>query len=86
MKAITVRNIDDELSRVLKEESRKKGKSINSLILESIRASYAPDSGKKAKRRWHDLDPLAGTWTDAEARQFKDATAAFGEIDSEIWK
>jgi len=86
MKAITVRNIDDELSRALKAESRKKGKSINSLILDSIRTSYMQGAEGRTKQSKHDLDPLAGTWTEKDAKEFAGATKAFEAIDRELWK
>jgi hypothetical protein len=35
---------------------------------------------------YHDLDFLAGTWTEADAEEFKSATADFDHIDAELWK
>lgn len=35
---------------------------------------------------YHDLDALTGTWSDAEAEEFLDATRDFGKIDEEMWR
>jgi len=34
----------------------------------------------------HDLDPLAGTWSEIEAEVFANVTAAFDKVDEELWK
>ena len=86
MKAITVRNIDEGLAAQLKKESRRRGRSINSLILDSIRASFSPQLPAGAPITFHDLDELAGTWTKTDEREFARATAAFEDIDPELWR
>jgi plasmid stability protein len=85
MKAITVRNIDPELARALKSESRKRSKSMNAIILEYIRASLIP--GKRLKKPVNtNLDHLAGTWTLEDEKEFSEAIAPFEAIDTELWK
>jgi len=41
---------------------------------------------KKQFKTYHDLDHLAGTWTEEEYTEFTNATADFGKIDEELWK
>jgi len=36
-------------------------------------------------QRFHDLDALAGTWSDAEAAEFQRATDDFSRIDPTLW-
>ncbi len=35
---------------------------------------------------YHDLDYLAGTWTEEDDREFLQATEDFNKIDEELWK
>ncbi|MDP2366589.1 MAG: hypothetical protein Q8M94_22775 [Ignavibacteria bacterium] len=37
-------------------------------------------------KRFDDLDALAGTWSEKEARSFERDTAAFAEVDAALWK
>jgi hypothetical protein len=43
-------------------------------------------SSKRRERVFHDLDDLAGTWSDADYQQFKKATKPFSVIDKDLWK
>lgn len=82
MSTLTLRNCDSDLDRLLKETSERRGISVNSLILDTLRLALM---GDKKPRRYDDLDDLAGTWTLAEAESFDRATEAFNEIDPELW-
>ena len=35
---------------------------------------------------YHDLDYLAGTWTEEDDKEFLQATEDFNKIDEELWK
>jgi hypothetical protein len=37
-------------------------------------------------QRYHDLDELAGTWSDTEAQEFQQAVAALDQIDPTLWQ
>ena len=77
MAVLTIRGCDDYLAEALKRESRKKGISVNGLVIENLKASYT-GSGKKPAR-YDDLDNLAGTWDEKEAADFE-------KIEPEAWK
>ncbi len=83
MSTLTLRGCGSELDRMLKDESKRRGVSVNRLILDTLQEALL-GAGKKP-RRYRDLDDLAGTWTAAEAEQFDAAVAGFGEIDGELW-
>jgi hypothetical protein len=34
---------------------------------------------------YHDLDSMAGTWSEEETAEFDRATASFRQIDEELW-
>lgn len=82
MSVLTVRGCDDDLLKVLKETSRRRGVSVNRLIVETLREVFV---GGKRPRRYDDLNDLAGTWSVAEAAEFDLAVAPFNRIDPELW-
>ena len=85
MKSLSLRISDDELARRLEQESRRTGTSINGLINQALR-SFLGLPARGAARVHHDLDHLAGTWSEAEAREFAEATRGFQTVDPELWK
>ena len=82
MSTITIRCPDDNLVELLRRESRKRGESINKIVIETLENSF----GVSSRRRFSDLDHLAGTWSDAELDEFNKAVAALERIDPEDWK
>jgi hypothetical protein len=85
MKSLSLRISDDELARRLEQESRRTGTSINGLINQALR-SFLGLPARGAAQVHHDLDHLAGTWSEAEAREFAGATRGFQTVDPELWK
>jgi hypothetical protein len=77
MKTITVRGIDASLAEKLKQTAKKEGKSVNQLVLDSIRDHLEENERKKFTRIYHDMDHLFGKWTQAEFETIQ------GKIDSE---
>jgi hypothetical protein len=85
MKTISLRINDDGLARRLEQESHRRGSSINGLILEAIR-SFLGVPGSTRGGGHHDLDHLAGTWSEADEREFAEAVQGFAAIDEEMWR
>jgi hypothetical protein len=45
------------------------------------------DPEQKAQlSQYHDLDALAGTWSEEDAAEFDQATVSFRQIDEELWR
>lgn len=86
MATLSIRGIDGETARLLKEAAQKAGASVNSQVLAFIRQGLCLEQGAGRQGRHRDLDRLAGTWNEADAREFEDATAAFEEVDEELWR
>jgi plasmid stability protein len=86
MPNINIRGLDDAVHQHLKTEARKKGVSLNTLIVKYLRqeAGLAPPEKKQPVH--HELDNLAGTWTNKDVKDFKKAISAFEEIDEAAWK
>lgn len=43
-------------------------------------------NGEKNKPPYHDLDDLAGTWSEEKETEFIANTKQFNEIESQIWQ
>lgn len=80
MKNLTIRGIDEDLEKTLKEEAKLRRTSMNKLVLEILRQNLTK------KKYYHDLDHLAGTWTAEEAEEFEKHISPFEQIDEEMWK
>ena len=85
MKVLTLRGLDEDLSLALKKAAKREGISINKKILALLQQSL----GLQKKNRLtthHDLDDLAGTWTPADEKDFREKTKMFNQIDRDLWK
>lgn len=85
MTTMTLRGIDDSLSQTLKELAHNQGVSLNTLTLRLIREATGVDKRKRTVIH-HDLDNLAGTWSEDDELAFRNATKSFEAIDEDMWK
>jgi hypothetical protein len=85
MTTMTVRGIDEPLAHSLKELARVQGVSLNTLALRLIREATGIDKRKRTIVH-HDLDSLAGTWSEEDEDAFQAATRSLETIDEEMWK
>ncbi len=83
MSTITIRSPDDTLADALRRESQASGESINKLVLEALREKFLQ---ARARRRYSDLDRLAGTWSEEDAAAFSAALADFERVDAGDWQ
>jgi hypothetical protein len=77
---ISLRGLDRPTLSRLRSNARRRGISVNRLIVETLQQQYSAGT-----RTFDDLDALAGTWTKAEADAFAAAIAPFEEIDPGLW-
>ena len=85
MGAITIRGIDNEIAKALKERAKKEGASINSIVLRIVREALGLEK-KKRTIIYTDLDHLSGTWDKKDYAEFQRKIADFETIDKNIWK
>jgi plasmid stability protein len=85
MKAVTLRNLPPTLDRTIRERAKKKGVSVNKVVI-GLLQEHLGESEKRPARRYHDLDELAGSWSKQEAEVFDEALAKQRAIDPELWK
>jgi hypothetical protein len=84
MSTITVRTPDDTLAETLRKKAKCTGQSVNKLIIAALEDHFAPSG--RARRRFTDLDHLAGTWTQADLDDFVQATAGLDRVDPDDWR
>jgi|LakMenEpi03Aug12_release.lakeMendotaPanAssembly.Ray.scaffolds.fasta_scaffold1486356_1 hypothetical protein len=84
MKTLTLRGIEAELETALKSESDRQGASLSATIITILRRSFGL-AKPRYHREYHDLDQLAGTWTQEDRAEFEKNTSAFSRIDKDMW-
>ena len=80
MPNINLRGLDHGTLSRIKSRARRRGISVNRLIVEILRREYA--AGDQA---FDDPDALAGAWSKSEAARFAAAVAPFAEVDAGLW-
>ncbi len=86
MNTLTIRGIDEKLKRALKERAQYEHMSMNNLIIRMLKEYLIEDEDSKVLKTYDDLDRLAGTWSETEAREFEKYVSPFEQIDAEMWK
>lgn len=83
---ITLKGLDKATAAWLREEAAKQGKSVEAVVLQLVRTTMKAMLDPSPSQAYHDLDALAGTWTDKEADDFLKATEDFNRIDETLWQ
>ena len=86
MSSITIDNLDAEVLERLRAEADRRGMDISAVVKELLKDGLRPIPTNTPARLHHDLDALAGTWSDEAAEAFLSAVADFEQIDEELWK
>jgi hypothetical protein len=86
MKAITLRNLPPEIARAVHRRAKQKKTSVNTAVIDLLEESAGTRAHTSVPVRYHDLDHLAGTWTENEAAAFETLLTEQRRIDPELWK
>jgi hypothetical protein len=87
MKQITIRGIPSEVEKAIRNESKRKGLSLNKVIISFLERTIGIQKKKAAKPlSYHDLDNLAGAWSKTEADEFERNLKDQRQIDEDIWR
>lgn len=84
MKTLTIRGIDSELSKKIKELAGKKNISVNKYLIDILKKVTGLTHNSPFKT-YNDLDDLAGGWSEEDEKNFLDSTNHFRNIDEEMW-
>jgi hypothetical protein len=83
MRYLTVRGIPLALDKALRDEMRRRAKSLNQTVIELLKQALGLDWDAPQS---NGLEKLAGTWSKKELDRFNRATAVFEGIDEEEWR
>lgn len=86
MKVITIRNVTPSVSKKLKLEAKKQGKSINQFIIDMIEQNLGFKKRRKYTNIYNDLDHLFGKWSNEEYNQIQSNIDGGRTIDTELWE
>jgi hypothetical protein len=87
LKQITIRGISPEIKKIVENEAKRKGISLNKAFISLLeRTTGVKGKASKKKTLYHDLDHLAGTWTKEEALALKKNLEIQRKIDESLWK
>ncbi len=76
MKNMTVRGIDPALAGKLKEAAEQQSKSVDQLVVETLRERFGVTPQKGFSVVHHDMDHLFGKWTEEEFQRIQGAIDA----------
>lgn len=86
MVALSIRGVDEQLSALLKQRAKASQKSVNQLVLETLRRHLGLEKEKRFTREYNDLDGLFGKWSTKEFDQIQGKIDDETQIDEELWK
>ena len=87
-KQLTIRGVNQELDVALKQEAERRGTSVNRTVIQLLKEAMGVNgNGVTAvfSRTYHDVDHLAGTWSEVDAVAFEPQLLAQRAIDDELW-
>lgn len=85
MKTITLRNIPPVLLRRILQRARESNRSLAATVIALLKERFGLVPSREGSV-YHDLDELAGRWTEEEAEVFDSALCEQRAIDPELWR
>jgi hypothetical protein len=87
MKQLTVRGLDKDLERCLREVAKARGVSLNRAALILLKEGAGLDTaGRPARVVGDSLDHLIGSWSEDEEQEFLEAINGIEEIETALWR
>ena len=88
LRTITIRKMPRDLEQRIETIAAEEGSSLARTVIRLLmRATGLRESelSEAGEQRHHDLDDLAGTWSDEEAAEFDRSVAGQRRVDPEVW-
>lgn len=88
MRTITIRKMPPDLEKRIEAIAAEEGTSLARTVIRLLmRATglLGSELSETPGTRHHDLDDLAGTWSDEEAAEFDRSLARQRQVDPEVW-
>ena len=86
MKTITVRGLDETVTKNLKRIAGQNGKSVNQFVLDTLKERLGLKKEKRYTVVHHDMDHLFGIWSENEFKGIQGNIDSERKIDKELWK
>jgi plasmid stability protein len=86
MKTITVRGLDETITKNLKRIAGQNGKSVNQFVLDTLKERLGLKKEKRYTVVHHDMDHLFGIWSENEFKRIQGKIDLERKIDKELWK
>ena len=86
MKTITVRGLDETITKNLKRMAGQNGKSVNQFVLDTLKERLGLKKEKKYTVVHHDMDHLFGIWSENEFKRIQGKIDSERKIDKDVWK
>lgn len=86
MPNVSLRGVDEKTAKRLKAEARRRGISVNALILQLVRQGVGLEKPEPPRGAYDDLDALAGTWNEEETSAFLRSLSDFEQVDEALWR
>ena len=83
-KSITIHDVDDATANWLTKEVARRGTSVERVASQLLRRALERERGQDELPTYHDLDALAGTWSEDDATAFLEAITDFEQVDTEL--
>lgn len=83
---LTLRSTDHQLRTALRREARRRRASLNRTVLALLRERLGLDADEPDPETHDDLDHLAGTWSQEQAKEFDEALREQRQIDEKLWR
>jgi len=85
MKTITVRRLEPSLAKKLKQVANKEGKSVNQLVIDTIKQYLGMKKEKRYTVVYHDMDHIFGRWSEEEFEQIQGKIDSERKVEKELW-
>ena len=85
MKTITVRRLEPSLAKKLKQVANREGKSVNQLVIDTIKQYLGMKKEKRFTVVYHDMDHIFGRWSDEEFEQIQGKIDSERKVEKELW-
>ncbi len=77
---ITIRHLDDAAAEWIDDQAFQRGIDKEAIVVQLIHQGIDLEQKKSQLPTYHDLDALAGTWSEEDASEFDRATASFRQV------
>jgi len=84
--SISIRNVDGQLAKKLKQQAKASKTSVNQLVLDILKRHLGLEKEKRYTRTHDDLDMLFGRWSEDDFKRIQGKIDDERSIDEELWK